>query len=105
MLTLPPSDLSGILRPGFASFFSGPFVEAETGGWVGWGVGGCVDREGYHLGSSKGILKAAALASFKGRGLGLLLVNSDLPLKLEGGAEMQKEPLASKQKRLKLLFL
>lgn len=62
----------------------------------GWGVGVCVDREGYHLGSSKGVPKAAALASFKGKGLWVLLVNSDLPRNWREGAEMQKEPLASK---------
>lgn len=39
MQTLP-SHLSGILRPGFGSFFSGPFVEAETVG-VGGELGVC----------------------------------------------------------------
>jgi hypothetical protein len=45
----------------------------------------------------QGILKSAVLVPFKG--LRVLLVNSDLGPKFEGGAEKQKEPLAWIQNR------
>lgn len=76
---------------------SGPSVEAEI-----VGVGGELGVEGWEgsiSGALKGILLTAALAAFKGEGLRVLLVNSDLAPKLEGGVEMQKEPLAWLQNR------
>lgn len=49
-------------------------------------------------------LKSAAQAPFKGEGPRVLVVNSDLAPKLEGGAEKQKEPLAWIQNRSFLNF-
>lgn len=61
----------------------------------------CVGGQGFQQGR---LLQSAVQAPFKGDGPRVLVVNSDLAPKLEGGAEKQKEPLAWIQDRSFLNF-